>query len=557
MILALSIRDFALVERLDLEFGRGFTVFTGETGAGKSILLKALGLLLGERADRDLVRTGAQSARVEGAFALSGPSLAAAGAILEEAGIPWEDTLLIARTVSAEGGSRAFLNGVGVGVAVLSRLGAYLVEVSSQHQHQGLLDEKKHLSFLDAALDEKGVAALGCYQEGFQLWDAARSEVQRLKKQEKLSDERKDFLKFQLGEVKALDLKPGEDDELNAERGLLANAEKVAGAYENAVIELSGDDTSALARVDRALKYARKAAQNDPRAVEAADLLAEALLALKEAGRTFEERFASVKADPARLDQLETRLEAISRLARKHGPTVADILLKEKKMEAELWELENREAALGDALAEEEKALKALKAQAARLTLARGEASTRLASAVGAELSQLGLDADAFIISQKPCEPGPDGADEVRFLFMPNKGEEPKPLAAIASGGELSRVLLAVKNALRDRSVETLVFDEVDAGIGGRTADRVGERLEELAADCQVLCITHLVQLASRAPLHQRVEKTENNGRTVTTVRLLGEDERVAEFARMLGAGEKPDAAWEHARQLAARGRVS
>lgn len=557
MIQTLSISDFALVDKLELSFAPGFTALTGETGAGKSILLKALGLLLGERADRELVRTGAALARVEGVFELEGPTGLAARGIIEEAGAEWEELLVVARTVGAEGKSRAFVNGCSVGVATLARLGALLVEVSSQHQHQSLLDEKQHLSILDRALDAEGLAAFESYQRVWEAFEKASGEVARLKKLEDAGGERRDFLTFQVGEIRAASLKPGEDEELKARRDILANAEKLFSAYNTAHAEVFGDADSALARTGRALKHVEKAALHDPAAEEALALLREAEIALGEAAAKLSARASASVVGPGEADEVEGRLEIIDRLRRKHGKSVDEVLAKLEKMEAELDALENREEAIAAAARELEKAGAALADGAKGLTASRTVAARKLEGLVGAELSMLGFSTAAFSIALTPEEHNASGADEARFMFAPNRGEEAKPLAAIASGGELSRVLLAVKNALRDGSVGTLVFDEVDAGIGGRTADMVGERLKALSSACQVLCVTHLPQIASKAGDHQLVAKDVEAGRTITRVARLSGEERIAELARMLGGGETPDAAWQHARELAERGRVA
>lgn len=555
MIELLRIRDFALVDAVELELGSGFTALTGETGAGKSILLQALGLLLGERASREGVRAGAEAARVEGLFSPAGSARAAAAAILDEAGIPWEDgePLMVARTVGADGRSRAHVNGALAPLAVLARLGTHLVEVSSQHQHQGLLREETHLDLLDASLDAAGRKAQDAYRGAFASWRAAEAEVGRLETLEARARDRAEMLRFQVQELRAARIEPGEGERLRGERDLLAHAEKLLEAYGVAETELYSGAEAALDRLARACRAVEDAARRDPGAGPILELLAEAKAPLEEAALRLRDRREKLEADPGRLEAVEERLETLRRLERKHGTGEEALLAKLQALEAELWEAENTEFALEKARAARGRAAAALEAAAAELRDARRRAGAELARRVGAELEALALGRSAFAVAVEPGQAGPDGADEVRFLLAPNPGEPPLPLARIASGGELSRVLLALKNALRDTAVETLVFDEVDAGIGGAVADAVGERLAALAPACQVLCITHLPQIASRAARHLRVEKLLDGGRTVTRVRPLDPEERIEELARMLGGRHVTRTTREHARELVER----
>jgi DNA repair protein RecN (Recombination protein N) len=547
----LLVSDFALVDRLELEFGPGLTVLTGETGAGKSILLQALGLLLGVRASRELVRTGAAQAVVEGVFSLPQGGTAVP-ALLDSAGISLEDELVIRRVITSEGKSRAFVNGSSVGVSLLSKLGAKLVEVSSQHQHQALMDEARHLEVLDMALDDEGRGALGSYTAAFALWDRARIEVARLERMESEGLERGDFLRFQIDEIHRVEPEADELERLTAERQLLANAERLTEAYTLAEEAIYGGDGSALEKVGRAGAEVTRAAVSDSGAGEVLELMEEAKASLDEAARVLRTRLGAVQADPARLERVEERFEALRRLERKHGDGVEAILAKLDAMEKELWELDNRQLALEDARVGLEAAQSELDSVAAALTQVRRLAAGKLEEKMGAELERLALGRSAFLVEIAATAPTVEGVDAVRFLLAPNIGEEPKPLIKIASGGELSRVMLALKSALRDSSVDTLVFDEVDAGIGGVTAEHVGERLQGLARECQVICVTHLVQIASRTRNHLRVAKEVVGGRTFARVAHLGDGERVEELARMLG-GADLESAKIHAIELSER----
>jgi DNA repair protein RecN (Recombination protein N) len=555
VIETLRIRDFALVDELCLDLSAGLTVLTGETGAGKSILLQALGLLLGERASREAVRTGAEQARVEGVFAPSGPVRDVLASALGEAGVSWPDgePLLVARTVGADGRSRAHVNGALVPLAVLERIGARLVEVSSQHQHQGLMREETHLDLLDAALGLEGRAALAGYREVYGAWEKAEAEVRRLEGMEARARERLDFLRFQADEIRQARLEPGEDERLVAEREILLHAGKLLEAYAAAEAEVYSGGDAALDRLGRAAKAVEGASRKDPAAGAILELLAEARASLDEAALRLRDRQQGLEADPRRLEAVEERIETLRRLERKHGAGASAILSRLGEIEAELAELENREFALEAARKRRDAGRLALDAAAEALGAARGQAGRDLEVRIGTELEALALGRSSFLVELSSAEPGPRGTESARFLLAPNPGEAPRPLARIASGGELSRVLLALKNALRDASVETLVFDEVDAGIGGTVADSVADRLAALAEACQVVCITHLPQIASRASRHLCVEKREAGGRTVTRVRALEPEERVEELARMLGGRHVTGKTLEHARELAER----
>jgi DNA repair protein RecN (Recombination protein N) len=553
LIESLKIRDFALVDRLELDFPPGLMVLTGETGAGKSILLQALGLLLGDRSSRDLVRTGAEAARVEGVFTLKGEAKKLVEGILENAGVQGEEQLIIARTVTADGKGRAHVNGATVPVSVLAEVGVTLVEVSSQHQHQALLDDKNHIKILDRALDAEGTAALARYLEAFKTYESAAERVGRLERMEADAVERREFISFQAGELRSANLEPEEDEALEAERSLLAHAEKLTESYNTAEEELSLGQSASIDALARAKRAVEKASANDPGAGEILRLLEEALVPLKEAALAVSSRLREIRSDPARQEEIEERLSLIRRLERKHGKGIPLLIEKLKKFDEELWELDNRTTALLDAQRARDLARGELLKTAKELSESRRRAAALLSKAVGEELSTLGLGASSFLVELGEIEPGPEGAEEVFFLLAPNPGEEPRRLSRIASGGELSRILLAVKNALRGGAVETLVFDEVDAGIGGRVAERVGERLRLLSGSCQVICITHLPQIACMTSAHFLVEKRSEEGRTFTRVRKLDENARVDELARMLGAEGQDNAAYQHALELSKR----
>lgn len=555
MIETLRIRDFALVDTLTLELEPGFAVLTGETGAGKSILLQALGLLLGDRANRDGVRAGAKQARVEGLFQPAGGLREALVRILENAGILWdaEEPLVLARTVGADGRSRAYVNGALVPVSLLAQIGARLVEVSSQHQHQGLLKEETHLDLLDGSLDLEGTDALQAYGRTYRAWISATEEVLRLETLRSQAEERADFLRHQAEEIRAARLEPDEDSRLRAERDLLLHAGKLLEAYSSAEEEIYSGAQSALDRLSKSMKAVEVAVRRDPEASEILDILGEARISLEEAAHRLRDRQTALEANPRRLEALEDRLEILRRLERKHGTGVATVLQRLEAMEAELWDLENTELALSSARSTLSRCAADLETRAQHLCEARKRAAQELERCVNEELEALAFRRSSFRVELSPAETGAKGRDSVRFVLAANPGEPPRPLARIASGGELSRLLLALKNALRDSGVATLVFDEVDAGVSGVTADAVADRLVELADSCQIVCITHLPQIAARSTRHYRVEKSVRNARTFTRVRRLDLEERIEELARLLGGRHITEATRDHARELIGR----
>ncbi len=552
MIELLRVRDFALVEALDLEFAPGFTALTGETGAGKSILLKALGLLLGDRASRDDVRAGADVARVEGLFQPSGAAGDSIGAVLEEAGVSWEpaEGLLLARVVAADGRSRAYVNGALAPLSLLARLGEQLVEVSSQHQHQGLLREETHLQLLDESLDAEGRTEREACAAAFLSWRRAAGEVDRLQGLAEQARERAEYVRFQVEEIRAAGLEAGEEDRLRSEREVLLHAEKLLDAYGRAEDDLYSGADAALDRLARAARGVEEAGRRDPEAAAILGLLSDGKAVLEEAALRVRERRAGLQADPGRLDAVEARLEQIRRLERKHGPGTETILARLDALERELWEAENTDLALESARASAAAEAAAFEGRSRSLRAARERAAERMQTLVGRELEALALGRSSFRVVLEPAQPGPHGSDAVRFLLAANPGEPALPLARVASGGELSRVLLALKNALRDTRVQTLIFDEVDAGIGGAVADAVGDRLSALARACQVLCVTHLPQIACRAGNHLRVEKVAEGGRTVARVRPLDRADRVEELARMMGGLRVTETTRRHAREM-------
>ncbi len=533
-----------LIERLDLAFGAGLTVLTGETGAGKSILLDSLGLALGARSDAGLIRAGAEQASVSACF--SPPAPHPIHDLLEELGLPREDELVLRRSVARDGRSRAWVNDAPVGATTLKRVGALLVEVQGQHDQMGLADPAVHLRLLDAYgispdLRAEVAARHRAWRAGVERLEAAQTAIREAKREE-------EFLRHAAGELDRLAPREGEEDELAALRHRLQQGEKRAEAIASALAELAPRDrrnsgpAASLRSAARALQRLLPAgsdAENPAHAALAALERAEEALA---EGETLLSRLAAeIDDDPRALEQAEERLFALRGAARKHGVAVVELPGLLASLRTRLAALDQSDASIVALTREAAEARARYVDSAERLSAARRDAAGRLEAAANAELPPLRLERARFFAAITRLEEeawGAAGADTVRFLIATNPGQPPGPLGRVASGGELSRLMLALKVVLvAGSAVGTLVFDEVDSGIGGATAAAVGERVARVAAGVQVLVVTHSPQVAARGAAHLRVSKSVADGRTETQVQALSAAERREEIARML-AGE-------------------
>lgn len=548
MLTDLIIRNFAIIDRLQVAFGPGFNVLTGETGAGKSIIIDAVGLLLGERARPDLIRTGEEEATVEALFDLAGrPDLRRA---VEAAGFEAGDELVLKRVVTRAGKNRIYVNGSLATLAQLQPLAAQLVTVYGQHEHQSLQRGETHLALLDR------FAALEGEVEGYQqLFHAVRELDGRLRQlagAERERQQRLDLLAFQSREIGEANLRPGEDDELAAERLLLQHGERLAAATEGGYEALYGAEGAVCERLGALAGELEALAKIDPLLGDMAETVRSSLYALEDLAAQLRDHARRIAFEPGRQQEVEERLAQLAVLKRKYAPTLAEILGYKEKIDRELTELADLDATRGDL----ERQLAAAGARMAgaggALSRRRQEAARQLRQAVEAQLQDLAMARARFEVRLTPlAEPGPRGLERGEFLIAPNPGEEAKPLARIASGGELSRLMLALKRAAPEsEGIPTLIFDEVDAGIGGAAATAVGEKLHAAARTSQVLCITHLPQVAAFADRQYRVEKGEEGGRTRTRLVELDGEERVREMARMLGGARVTERTLEHAREL-------
>jgi DNA repair protein RecN (Recombination protein N) len=564
----LRIRNLAVIESLTVPFGPGLNVLTGETGAGKSILIDALTLLLGERAQpAETIRAGAETAAIEAVFDV--PASSPVSAVLKEHGIALEDDRLLVRRELVRGGrGRAFLNDTNTTLALLEKLGETLVEVHGQHEHQALLRPTRHLDLLDA------FAGLGILRERLRQrhdeWRSASAELDALRASARDQVARTAQYRESIAEIDAARLRVGEEEEQREERRRLMNAERLAEGATLAYRELYEDPASAVDRAGRAATLLRELTRLDPSIQPTLQALDTALVQLDETARALRAYRDGVVFDPPRLEAIERRLDEVGRLKRKYGESVDAILTLRARLDSDLANL----ARVGEdegRLAERVDRLRTdLVTRATDLAERRDQAVAKLEASVVAELAALDLEAAVFRVrlGREQAGPGdlsvgpqawrlgPRGVDQAEFLFSGNAGEEARSLGRIASGGELSRTMLALKVVLAATdAVPVLVFDEVDAGIGGRTADTVGKKLREVARTRQVLCVTHLPQIAAYADQHFRVEKREGRGRTATTVVALVRGDRVREVARMLGGESVTNTSLQHARELITQAR--
>lgn len=551
MLRTLRIRQLAIVEDLSIEFGPGLNLLTGETGAGKSIVVDALGLAAGGRAEAGLVRTGSERAVVEAGFDVEDAALRDA---LFERGIDLEDGMLVVRReIAASGGGRAFVNGSPATVGLLREVLARLLELHGQHESQRLLTPDQHLPLLDAfgKLEAEREAVMAAAQAAA----SAQQHVQDLEARRRDREARRSLLAARVREIEGVAPVVGERDALDAERRLLANATRVAALLEESADLLWEGEPSAVGLLAQAGRRTGELSAFSPELEEMASRLEAARVELQDLGTALSAWRARVDADPARLEEVEARRAALDRLLLHHGPDEAAALSTLEEAAAELRSLAGLDDDAARAAAEVEAAALRYRRAAAVLTEAREKAAAALGPAIDGQLRSLAMPRAKVSIAFAPARAplSPSGAERAEFLLAPNPGEEARPLARIASGGELSRVMLALHVVLEGAGLaRTVVFDEVDVGIDGAVADAVGARLARLAARRQVLCVTHLPQVAAYADRHYHVRKRVEGGRTRADVRTLEGKERVDELARMLGGKTVTEASRRHAADLLA-----
>mgnify|MGYP002529450082 FL=1 len=547
MLELLHIENIAIIEAADIEFAPGFNALTGETGAGKSIVIDSLSAVLGQRTSRELIRTGAEKAFVSAAFSGTVPELTETLGIQPEA----DGTLLLQREIQTDGKNVCRVNGRPVTVGQLRALGARLLNIHGQHDGQQLLDEEQHIVYLDSFGRVETLAIT--YAEKYKDFTDIRRQIGALQMDEAEKARRVDTLQYQIEELRRAKLTPGEEEELTARRGMLRNAEKFLDAVAGADYALNGDDSgggalSALRQAQDALGGVRHL---DDAFGQLYERLGEAYSEVYDIAATVEDKRGELDVSPGELDRVESRMDLLYRLKKKYGATVEDMLDYQARCEAELAQIEDA----GDTLARLEQALskaeKEARQAAQALSDTRKAAADRLTAQILTELQQLDMGKIRFAVdfAEKPLDS--DGMDTVRFLMSANVGEELRPIHKIASGGELARIMLAMKNVLSEQDhVGTMVFDEVDTGVSGRAAQKVAEKMARISRRKQVLCVTHLPQLAAMADTHFSVEKGERGGRTYTEVRRLDREQRRRELARLTGGSHVSQTMLDGAEEL-------
>ncbi len=552
MLERLNIKNFALIEEVSLDFCDNLNILTGETGAGKSIVIDSVSILLGGRAQAEAIRTGAEKAYLEGVFAVKPgqPVLS----VLEQQGIETEDDLLImARELSKTGRHSCWVNGRTLPLSQYKKIGLALVDIHGQHDHQALLQSEKHLEILDRFGGTEHLTLLNTLKKHYESWQAAKRELEGILAREQERLQRIDFLEYQLKEIEQANLKKGELAELSREANVLANAEKIVSNLNVAYQQLfSGErGASAYDLLGKALAGLQEIRKYDPALEQIIEQLQPVLYQLEDSSAEIRNYLEQIEFSPERLEQVERRWQLLKDLCKKYGPEEDDVLAYAEKARRELaqWEKSTERASeltqLVRSLEEEYISL------AREVSQYRREIARILEEKVTAELVDLAMPHVKFAVSFEKAEPTAKGIDRVEFLISPNPGEPLLPVAKIASGGELSRIILALKTIIAHLDgIGTLIFDEIDAGVGGKAAQKLAEKLETISKYQQVICVTHSPLIAALADQHIHIEKETSQDRTRTKVRILNEEERLNELVRMLGGDKPTEDLKRHARQI-------
>ncbi|PCJ54028.1 MAG: DNA repair protein RecN [Candidatus Hydrogenedentota bacterium] len=550
MLDTLRIQNYALIDDMEIQFGPGFNVLTGETGAGKSIIVGALNLILGARASSDAVRHGAKQAKIDAIFSLTAfsPSLKS---LLEEQGVEWDDSELhITRIVSAEGRSRAYIQGTLVPIGILSQLGDDLVDMHGQHDHQSLLKPERQRDLLDALAGAEGLR--DSVATHVTALHALEREIETLNNADRESARRVEFLKFELGEIDQAHLEPGEDEELQSRRNVINNAEKIFSLVSQACQTLADTEETptTLDTLSSAARDIEELASTDASFQVLSERFGNVQSELQSLTDEIRSIAESPEFDPQELDSVNSRLNLIRELKRKYGDDIARILAYRAEIKDEIDSFQNKDKRLEELNLQQESRREKAQKQAEKLSKQRKKCASSLNQQITHVLQELGMEGAEFSVHITEKDLGLHGIDHVEFLLAANPGEPPKAMRNVASGGELSRVMLALKAVFAEADrIPTLIFDEIDAGIGGSVANQVALKLKSLASTHQTLCITHLPQIAAAATSHYHVAKTSEKGKTITRIQRIDEKTRIEELARLLD-GTLTDVSRLHAESL-------
>ncbi|OCA91041.1 DNA repair protein RecN [Bacillus sp. FJAT-27225] len=552
MLTELSIKNFAIIEALSVSFEKGLTVLTGETGAGKSIIIDAIHLLVGGRGSAEFVRHGEDKAEIEGLFLLDDQTHPCLEKALEF-GIEIEDSMVVLRRdIHLSGKSICRVNGKLVTLSVLREIGGTLVDIHGQHEHQELMNEALHLPLLDQFGSADIQPALDTYQGTYRQYEDTLSKLRKLSENEQQMAHRLDLIQFQLEEISNANLRPNEDEELAEEKQRLGNFEKIYEAIQSGYTALKGD-SRALDWAGEAMAQLEDAAALDPEYKDLSESVSNSYYVLEDAAATLRNSLDTLEYDPQRLSEIEDRLTEINQLKRKYGRTIGEILAYEERIKVEIDALQNKETHIGKLEKELSKFRQQLTKEAARLTAARRKWADKLTKLIHKELKDLYMAKTVFEIrfGKESQQFTRAGIDKVEFFISTNPGEPLKPLSKVASGGELSRIMLALKSIFsKHQGVTSIIFDEVDTGVSGRVAQAIAEKISRVASGSQVLCISHLPQVAAMADTHLFISKITKGGRTKTSVVPLNEQEKIVEIGRMISGVEITDLTKEHAREL-------
>ena len=533
MLSDLHIENIAVIERADISFTKGLNVLTGETGAGKSIIIDSLFAVMGARTTRELVRTGTEKALASAVFTSD-----RALSWLSENEIDAEDELILQRRISEEGKSSCRVCGAPVSAAQMRELSSLLIDIHGQNDGRQLMDEVRHREYLDS-FGEHGKVFTE-YKTEYDQYVKIKKEIKQLSMDENEKERLSEILKITIDELENAQLREGEEEELTARRDLLHNAEKLTEAINTAYNALYGGDDNAVSLADVAKSSAERAARYCEELSEVEKTIADASFLLQDAAETLRDFQRSLDFSPEEYDRLETRLSQLRKLSKKYGGDEAELIARLEKAKQQLDDIEYSDDRLSKLTAQLKNQKTAVKAAAKELTKVRVDSARKLEERIVSELRELSMPSVSFVVDIIPLN-GADGfdatgGDEIKFLMSANRGEKPGPISRIASGGELSRIMLAMKNVFSEKDdIETLVFDEIDTGVSGVAAQRVGEKLAELSRKKQVLCVTHLPQIAAMADTHFMIEKDERDGRTYTSIKELDKDGRTRELARLHG----------------------